>query len=331
MDEHLVVIVAYDGVEALDITCVRTPLTLSKAVGADPPYKVVLATPGGAWIECDCGMEIRGQAVLERLKGPIDTLVVAGGLGHERAAADPLIVGHVRRLALESKREASVCTGATVLAATGLLDGKTVATHWKFAATLQKLHPKIKVDPAPVYIIDVDNKFASSAGITCGLDLTLRLIEDDHGADVSRRVAQATVVYHQRPGNQKQMSMHMTLPVPQSPRIRRVVEFIGVNLAGDLSDPTLERVAGLGERQLQRRFKSEMDMTPAVYVRQARAQEAASMLVEQPSLPLDGVARRCGFPSAAALRRVFREVYSTSPSQYRERQLTAHRTDRITR
>src|SRR5687767_4116231 len=130
MRERLVVVVGYAGVELLDISCVTSTLSLATRLGADPGYRVVLLTPGGRSITCDSGLSLAGQDSLQRWTAPVDTLVVSGGLGHEDAGADSLVVPHVRRLAALSRRVASVCTGATVLAAAGLLDGRRATTHW---------------------------------------------------------------------------------------------------------------------------------------------------------------------------------------------------------
>ncbi|MFI6085621.1 GlxA family transcriptional regulator [Streptomyces sp. NPDC051217] len=164
-----------------------------------------MASPGGNPITCGSGLTLQSQQPLERLTGPLDTLIVSGGLGHERAAADSRLVGHVRRLAKESRRVASVCTGASILAATGLLDGRRATTHWRYASQLAAQHPAITVDFSPIYIRDGD--VYTAAGITSALDLTLAFIEDDHGAELTRQVARDLVTYLQRPGNQAQMSL----------------------------------------------------------------------------------------------------------------------------
>jgi transcriptional regulator GlxA family with amidase domain len=317
MSERLVVVVGYDGAELLDLACVTSPLHVANHVGASPPYTVRVASPGGRPIGCDSGLVLHSQRVLERVRGPIDTLIVAGGLGHERFADDPRFVGHVRRLARESRRVASVCTGASVLAAAGLLDGRRATTHWRYASRLAARHPRVTVDPGPIYIRD--GTVTTGAGVTSGLDLTLAFIAEDHGARLARWVARALVTYLQRPGDQRQMSMFTSPRAPGHRLLREVVDHITANLDGDLSSATLARRAGVSERHLARLFVEHLGQTPGRYVRRARTEAAAHLLCAT-VLPVAGVARRCGFGSAETLRVAFVERYGTTPSRYRATQ-----------
>lgn len=189
MPERLFVVVAYDGAELLDIACVTSALDIANRIGADPPYRTVLATLGRHPIACDSGLRLDAGAELERINEPLDTVLVTGGNGHERAAASPVLVGHVRRLAALSRRVASVCTGSTVLAEAGLLDGRRATTHWRYAATLAGRYPEVLVDAEPVWIRD--GQVATSGGVTSALDLALAFIEEDHGPAIARGVAWA--------------------------------------------------------------------------------------------------------------------------------------------
>jgi len=148
------VVVGYDEAELLDIACVTTSLITANRLGASPAYTVLVASPGGRAITCDSGVTLLSQRSLERLTGPLDTLIVSGGFGHLAAADNARIVGHIRRLSKESRRVASVCTGATVLAAAGLFNGKHATTHWRFARLLASTYPQVNVDPDPIYIRD---------------------------------------------------------------------------------------------------------------------------------------------------------------------------------
>jgi transcriptional regulator GlxA family with amidase domain len=314
VDERLMVVVGYDEAQLLDISCVTATLD-SANWGAAPPYRVQLATPGGGAITCSDGLTLQGQQSLERLKGPLDTLIVAGGMGYERAAADPRIVGHVRRLAKESRRVASVCTGAAVLAAAGLLDGRRAATHWMWADAIAAQYPKVSFDPAPIYVRD--GNVATSAGVTSALDLTLSFIEEDYGPELARGVAQMLVTYLQRPGNQAQMSMFVAAaPPPEDSLVRRVTDHVASHLDGDLTAATLATRAGVSERHLTRLFVEHLRQTPGRYVRQARV-EAAAHLLATTSRPIVSVARQCGFGSAETLRQAFVDRYEISPSRYR--------------
>ncbi|MFD6425295.1 GlxA family transcriptional regulator [Streptomyces sp. NPDC060198] len=317
MEERVVVLVGYEEAELLDIACVTTSLTTANRLGARPAYDVSVATPGGRAITCDSGLTLRGRRSLERLRGPLDTLIVSGGFGHEAAADNPRIVGHVRRLAKESRRVASVCTGATVLAAAGLLNGRRATTHWRYAEQLACAYPEVTVDPAPLFVRD--GSVSTAAGVTSALDLTLAFIEEDHGAELARSVARGLVTYLQRPGNQAQMSMFTAAPALTNSLVRRVVDHIAGHLAGDLTATALAAEAGVSERHLTRLFIEHLGKAPGRFVRDART-EAAAHLLASTSMPVAGVAARCGFRTAETLRQAFVSRYGTPPSRYRATQ-----------
>ena len=237
-----------------------------------------------------------------------------GGLAHEDAGADPLIVTHVRRLAALSRRVASVCTGATVLAAAGLLDGRRATTHWLYADRLARQYPAVHVDPTPIHVRD--GNVYTSAGVTSALDLTLALIEEDTGPELARRVARGLVTYLQRPGNQAQMSMFTAAPQVRHDAVRATVDLISAQLDADLSLGRLAAHAGVSPRQLSRLFVEHTGRTPARYVRRARA-EAAAHLLASTDLTVPVVARRCGLGTGESLRLTFTAEYGLSPSRYR--------------
>lgn len=317
MADRRIVVVGYDEAELLDIACVTTSLSTANRLGADPAYAVELATPGGRAIGCASGLTLQSQRTLERLRGPLDTLIVSGGFGHRAAADSPRIVGHVRRLAGESRRVASICTGATVLAAVGLLTGRRVTTHWRYAERLAADYPEVTVDPAPIYIRG--GRVSTAAGVTSSLDLTLSFIEEDHGVELAREVARHLVTYLQRPGNQAQMSMFTATPAPTDVTVRRVVDHISGHLADDLGATALAALAGVSERHLTRLFLDQLGRTPGRFVRDART-EAAAHLLDSTTLPVAGVAARCGFRTAETLRQAFVARYGTPPSRYRATQ-----------
>ena len=173
-----VVIVGFDDAELLDIACPADVFDSATRWGADPPYQVELTSLGGRPIVTTSGITLAAGAV-ERVTGRLDTVIVSGGLGHRHAAEDARLLTHLRRLAGQSRRIASVCTGATLLAAAGLLDGRRATTHWMWAEELSAGYPAVTVDPAPLFV--ADGNVHTSAGVTSALDLTLALVEDDHG------------------------------------------------------------------------------------------------------------------------------------------------------
>lgn len=307
--------VGYPGAELLDMACLTTAFDYANRAGATPPYRVRVVAPGGHAIAAQSGLTLATQDAVERLRGPLDTLLVSGGEGSEEAAADARLVAHVRRLARETRRVASVCTGAWVLAAAGLLDGRRATTHWFFADRFAACYPAVRVDPAPIYVRD--GNVTTSGGVTSAIDLALAFVEEDHGAALARHVARGLVTYLQRPGNQAQMSMFVTAPAPDHPLLRDLVTRIGSALDTDLGVGALAARIGVSERHLTRLFVNHLGATPARYVRRVRL-EAAAQLLSSSTLPLERVAARCGFASAEALRQSFVDRYGLSPSLYRE-------------
>lgn len=315
--EPVVAVVGYPAAELLDIACLTSAFAYANRLGARPAYKAITVSPGGREIRCVSGLVLQAQQALERLRGPLDTLVVVGGEWHEEAAADPHLVGHVRRLARETRRVASVCTGATILAATGLLDGRRATTHWFFADRLAERYPAVQVDPTPIYIRD--GPITTSGGVTSALDLALAFIEEDHGARLARIVARGLVTYLQRPGDQAQMSTFVRAPATEHSVLRPLLDAIATELDADLGVSALAARAGVSERHLTRLFVSHLGQTPARYVRTVRTEAAAQLLVST-RLPLSRVAARCGFSSAESLRQAFVDRFGVSPSRYRETQ-----------
>ncbi|MEU8378812.1 helix-turn-helix domain-containing protein [Streptosporangium sp. NPDC048865] len=315
MDERLTVVVGYPQSELLDVASVTTPLHMANQLGADPPYRTRLATSGGRPLSCDSGLTLESQVALERLTGPLDTLVVSGGIGHEAAAGDPVLLAHIRRLAAVSRRVASVCTGATLLAAAGLLDGRRATTHWRYAGTLAAHHPNVIVDPCPLYIRE--GRVSTAAGVTSALDLTLAFVEEDHGARLARIVARALVTYLQRPGDQAQISMFVGAPPPEHPLVRQVVDHVVSNLDGDLSQAALAARLNVSERHLTRLSLEHLGKTPGRFVRHARTRAAEQLLVSS-SLSVADIAARCGFGSTESLRQSFVAEFGVSPARYRQ-------------
>jgi transcriptional regulator GlxA family with amidase domain len=312
-----VVVVGYPDAEMLDIACVTTALAMADVMRHGTAYQVSVASPGAAPIRCWTGLALEAQEALERVVGPIDTLIVVGGLGYRDAIEDRRLIAHVRRLSREARRVASVCTGAGILAAAGILDGRTAASHWDHVSYLSKRFPAVTFDGGPIYITDGD--VTTSAGVTAGLDLTLSFIEADLGAHIARDVARQLVTYLHRPGNQAQMSMYTDAPVPHHSVVKDAIEHIAGNLAEDLSTTALAARVGVSERHLTRLFLREVEQTPGRYVRRVRIEAAAHLLVGS-DLTVDAIASRCGFSAAEPLRQAFQSRYGVSPSHYRATQ-----------
>ncbi|MGV9301189.1 GlxA family transcriptional regulator [Amycolatopsis sp. NPDC003676] len=309
-----VVILGYPDAELLDIACVSDVFDAATRLGAARPYEVRLASVDGLPFACQSGLTLAPHVRIDQVRGPLDTFVVAGGIGHLAAAKDERLLAHVRRLSQASRRTASVCTGATVLAAAGLLSGRRATTHWSHASRLAEQYPSVTVDPVPLFVRHGD--VYTSAGVTSGLDLTLAFVEEDHGPTLAREAARSLVTYLQRPGNQAQVSMFLAGPPPEHRQVRDLTAYVAEHLADDLGAPALANQAGISTRQLTRLFDAHLGTTPGKYVRTVRAEHAARLL-SGTDLPLAAIARRCGFGSTETLRQAFLDHFDTPPSAYR--------------
>ncbi|MFC3182266.1 GlxA family transcriptional regulator [Cypionkella sinensis] len=237
-----------------------------------------------------------------------DTLMVAGGLV-PRPVSNGL-AAFVARAGHEARRVAGICTGAFVLAQAGLLQGRLATTHWAYTRQLQKQFPHVAVDPDRIYI--QDGAVWTSAGMTAGIDLTLALIEEDHGAGLAKSIARKLVVYHRRPGGQSQFSAMLELE-PRSDRIKRALTHARENLTNPLTVDELADAASLSPRQFARVFREETGQSPAKAVEILRL-EAAKLMLEEGRHPMEIVARDTGFADRDRMRRAFLRAYGQPPA-----------------
>jgi transcriptional regulator GlxA family with amidase domain len=314
--QRRVVIVALPDVQALDVTGPAEVLSVAaSAAGApEPAYAVEVVAPGGAAVPTGAGYALAPAGALEDVRGPLDTVLVAGGSGARHA--DPAAVAQVAALAGRARRVASVCTGAYVLAAAGLLDGRRATTHWNWCDDLQRRHPEIEVERDPIFV--VDGPVRTSAGVTAGMDLALALVEEDLGPRVALEVARWLVLFVKRPGGQAQFSAQLAGQAADRAPLRDLQAWIADHLDADLSIPALAVRACMSERNFARAFKAESGMTPAVYVEALRV-ERARLALESGDAPIDAVAVRCGFGTVETLRRAFARRLGVSPAAYRNR------------
>src|SRR3984893_11560136 len=247
---------------------------------------------------------------------PYDTLLVAGSPDFSRAESYADFQQWLRQRAAEGPRYGSVGTGAFFLGAAGLLDGRSVTTHWQHAAELAARFPAARVEPDQIYV--KDGPLYTSAGVTAGIDLALRLVEDDHGRELALTVARRLVVFLKRPGGQSQFSAHLAAQIATETRIQSVQHWILDNLTAELSIAALANHAAMSVRNLTRVFQSETGVTPTDYVEAARL-DAARRLLEDSDVPLQRVASRCGFGSTDTMRRAFMRRIGTGPHDYRAR------------
>ncbi|MFE7709346.1 GlxA family transcriptional regulator [Streptomyces sp. NPDC057486] len=312
--DRIVVIVAFDQVQLLDVSGPLEVFTTANRYGARYDVRVVSAT--GLDALTSCGLRIEANASIEQLPRHVDTLLVPGRRDWQHATADDGLISLVDGLATRARRVTSVCAGAFLLARTGLLDGRRATTHWELAPELATAYPKVRVEPDPVFVRD--GHVVTSAGVTAGIDLALALVEEDHGADVAREVARQLVVFMARPDGQSQFSIRMTPQPPQHPLVRRAMDEI-------TTDPTLPHgvdalAAGLGvsTRHLARLFRQETGMTLGRYADAVRV-EAAQVLLSSGTTSVEEVAQQAGFGSSETMRRVFQQTFGVSPTVYRAR------------
>jgi transcriptional regulator GlxA family with amidase domain len=318
-----VVILVYPGVQSLDVT---GPLEVfsgaQQLLESDPGdrrdrgYRVSIVSPDGSPLATSSGLTIIPHADLVHAPARIDTLLVAGGAGAEQACADPALLEWVAARAARARRVASVCTGAFLLAAAGVLEGRRATTHWAAAAELARRHPLVSVDPTPIFVRD--GPVWTSAGVSAGMDLALALVEEDLDREAALTIARHLVLFLRRPGNQSQFSATLAARAPERPGLREVQRFAVENLAGDLSVESLARRAHMSPRHFARSFRVEVGLTPARYVERLRL-EAARRRLEESEEPVAAVAAACGFGTAETMRRVFLRALGVGPAEYRRR------------
>ena len=281
------------------------------------PYNVVLAsTIDRKAVTTNCGLVLTGTETFRSLRGPIDTLLVAGGTGIENAAQDEELLSWLRTTAQRVRRIGSICTGAFLLAAAGLLDGKRATTHWKWAAELAKRSERTTVDPDPIYIRD-GNTY-TTAGVTAGMDLALALVEQDLGSPMALNVARELVLYLRRAGGQSQFSAPLSLQASDRKQIEEVRLWALDHLEEDLPVEKLAARAGMSPRNFARVFLQDTGTTPARFVEGLRV-DAARRRLEESRDKLDKIAADCGFGSITTLRRSFLRVLRVPPADYRSR------------
>ncbi len=270
-------------------------------------YRLTVMSEQGGTIRSSLGIRIETVP----LTLVPDTLMVVGEL-----LPRPLTLAlrsYIAEAGQTSRRVAGLCTGAFALAEAGLLDGRTATTHWAHARDLQARFPRVRVDDDRIFVSD--GHIWTSAGMSAAIDLTLALIEDDHGADLSRMVARKLVVYHRRPGGQSQFSALLELQ-PRSDRVRRALVYAREHLANPLTVEELADAASVSPRQFSRIFREETGQSPAKAVERLRL-EAAQRMLEDGRHALDVVARDTGFTDRNRLRRAFLRMFGQTPQSLR--------------
>jgi transcriptional regulator GlxA family with amidase domain len=316
MPARRIVVVVYPNLQSLDAVGPIEVFSTANREAERVEYTTELVASTGSTVRATSGLVFGIDHRLGGVRGDIDTLVVAGGDGTVEAMRDRALLDGVRRLAPRSRRVTSVCTGAFILAETGLLDGRRATTHWSVCDALAARYPAVTVDADPIFVRD--GNVYTSAGVTAGMDLALALVEDDLGRDIALAVARRLVLFLRRPGNQSQFSAQLAAQVAHRDTLRDVQQWIADHPDADLSVATMAGRAGMSERNFARCFKEEVGVTPGHYVECVRL-EVARRLLEETDDNVARVATTSGFGTAETMRRVFLRSLRTGPMEYRRR------------
>ena len=315
-----VVIAAADNVMGIDVAGPAEVFDMANRLDSTPQYHLDLVSIPGGPVTTSTGIAVHATDA-RRFMGPIDTLIVTGGYGVEARGPTDEFVQWVKRAAEHSRRVCSVCTGAFILAAAGLLNGRRAATHWDTGKMFATLYPQVRLDMRPIYVRD--HHIWTSAGSTAGIDLALALVEHDLGRSRALEVAKYLVVFLHRPGGQAQFSSALTAQARTAGheaggRFQELYAWIADNLTADLSVQALASRARMSRRSFDRNFFEIMGQTPAKAVERIRI-EAAVRALERGDVSIKRIAADCGFGSDEHLRRAFMRQFDVTPDQYRAR------------
>lgn len=300
---HRIAVLALPDVVAFDLA---TPFQLLRR-----HYELTLCGVEPGLIQTTSGFPLVAQEGLVAL-AKADTVLVPG-FAPQEWPPPPKALQALRRAHARGARIASICSGAFALGAAGLLDGRRVTTHWRVARRLAEMYPQAVVDPDVLYVDDGD--LLTSAGVAAGIDLCLHLLRKDHGAEAANAAARQTVVAPHRAGGQAQF-IERAVPPHDDGSLEATRAYALERLAEPLTVKQLARHAHTSERTFNRRFRRETGTTPLRWLHAQRIDHARRLL-EGTELPVEVVARRCGFGSAAILRQHFRRTTATTPTAYR--------------
>ncbi|HEX6521943.1 MAG TPA: DJ-1/PfpI family protein [Streptosporangiaceae bacterium] len=304
----------FPGVRLLDVTGPIEVFTSANGFGGR--YRLQVVSEDGLDVIASGGTRLGADLSVDDARQPCDVLIIPGGAEWEKLIKDDALLDVVRQLNGKARCTASVCTGAFLLAAAGLLDGRRATTHWRNAGQLALRFPAVRVESDAIFV--QDGPVLTSAGVSAGIDLSLAIVEKHYGAQVARAVAKDMVVFMQRPGGQSQFSVRSQAAHTRHEMLRQVLDAVVEDPAGKHTLSAMARRAGVSARHMTRLFDHEVGTSPARYVEQVRM-EAARAMLETGDDTLAVVARRTGFGSPESLRRAFMRNLDVTPSAYRTR------------
>jgi transcriptional regulator GlxA family with amidase domain len=316
-EPRAIAIVAMPGVQLLDVSGPLDVFAEANVQAQKSAYRLLIVAKNAGQIRSSSGVRlVPDLAIGDTMELKIDTLLVAGCPNAADVPPDAAVVAWLRRMAPRARRYGSVCSGAFLLAATGLIDGRRITTHWAVAQQLALHYPAVTVDEDAIHVRD--GPLRTAAGVTAGLDLALALVEEDLGRDVAMKVASQLVMYFKRSGGQLQFSRKGVAAPTGRSALQEVQRWVAANPAADHSVATLAKRADLSPRHFARLFRNEVGITPASWVETARV-TAARRLLEGGQHSPKQVAARCGFADADTLRRAFARRVGVTPTEYRKR------------
>ena len=310
-----VAIVVFAGVQSLDVTGPMDVFSeANRFLPQEDNYRLDVIGVERGVMPCSNGLSLNAHRHFSEALEAYDLLLVAGGPQLPFMNFSPTFDAWLRDACARAKRFGSICNGAFMLARAGLLERRTVTTHWGDAAALAALYPSTQVDADRLYVQDAE--LFTSAGVTAGIDLSLHLLAQDHGPEVALSVAKRLVVFTQRSGGQSQFSPFLTPHAEPTSAVALVQLYVLANLNGDLTLADLANAANMSARNFSRVFAKEAKITPAEFVERARV-DAARVMLESTASPLKTVAYQCGFRDAQHMRSVFNRRLGVTPQQFR--------------
>jgi transcriptional regulator GlxA family with amidase domain len=313
----VIAMLAMPGVQLLDVSGPLDVFAEANAQARRQVYRLLVVATRADPVCSSSGVRLVPDIVIGDVReGPFDTLLVAGCPNAAAVQPDARVIEWLREQIPRARRYGSVCSGAFLLAATGLADGRRLTTHWAVARQLAQLHPSIHVDEDAIHVRD--GRLRTAAGVTAGLDLALALVEEDLGREIAMKIASQLVMFFRRPGGQMQFSRKGEAAPAGRSALQEVQRWVAAHPAADHSVGGLAERMKLSPRHFARLFRTEVGMTPAAWVEAVRV-TVARRLLEEGTNPPKQVAARCGFADADTLRRAFARHVGVTPAEYRKR------------